>query len=377
MKRSTRRRLITAVASLVGWALGGGIGGYYGGFWPGVIGGITGVVLPWVFEALPNQVNQIPILGRALRKRALITEIKRKLELEFNASAPSDPEAALELLNKEAQAIADAPVFGVPGTVRLVQPQPDPQPVATSKESDVEFLRQVSPIRVVCAAICPSVVSVFKSLKLQFPADIELQIDFTPENSGEITKRYESERWHFCAMSRLAIVATNGSIDRMLLQVAPLFSVSQYMLCRPIWRRKDKARCVLMIRDSPSEAQFWAQESKHLGAKPDYVRQTEIIGSAEGLKDDEYLIIWEPAASWIAKEYDLELLKDTEFKFLISLLVNAEWANHHGDQIRAFYRMFRQQWDAGGQNRDKMLRLLTRDSDYLNAFASSVGMPSI
>ena len=245
MKRSTRRRLITAVASLVGWALGGGIGGYYGGFWPGVIGGITGVVLPWVFEVLPNQVNQIPILGRALRKRALITEIKRKLELEFNASAPSDPDAALELLKKEALAIAEAPVFGVPGAVRLVQPSPDPQPVAASKESDIEFLRQVSSIRVVCAAICPSVVSVFKALKLQFPADIELQIDFTSENSGEITKRYELERWHFCAMARLAIVATNGNIDGMLLQVAPLFSVSQYMLCRPIWRRKDKARSAL------------------------------------------------------------------------------------------------------------------------------------
>ena len=45
-------------------------------------------------------------------------------------------------------------------------------------------------------------------------------------------------------MARLAIVATNGNIDGMLLQVAPLFSVSQYMLCRPIWRRKDKARSV-------------------------------------------------------------------------------------------------------------------------------------
>jgi hypothetical protein len=359
MKRSERRRLITGAASLVGWALGGGIGVALGGIWGGIIGGITGVVLPWVFEALPNQVNRIPILGRALRKRALVTEIKRKLELEFGASAPSDSHAALELLKGEARAIAATPEFNVPGTVRMVQPPPDPQPAAASREICIELLRQVSPIRVVCPAICPSVVSVFKALDLQFPAGVKIQIDFTPENSGEITKRYASERWHFCAMSRLAILATDRYIDKMLLQVAPLYSVSQYMLCRPVWRRTDQARCVLMVRDSPSEAQFWAQQDKHLGAKPDYVRQTEIIGTAEGLKDNEYLIIWEPAASWIANEYDLELLKDTEFKFLISLLVNAEWANQYGDQIRAFYSMFRQKWDAGAQNRGNMLRLLT------------------
>jgi len=133
-----------------------------------------------------------------------------------------------------------------------------------------------------------------------------------------------------------------------------------------------------MIRDSPSEAQFWAQQDKHLGANPDYVRQTEIIGTAERLKDDEYLIIWEPAASWVAKEYDLKLLEDTQFKFLITLMVNAEWANQYGAHlVRAFYNMFRQQWDTGAQNRGNMLRLLTRDSAYLNAFASSVGMPPI
>ena len=60
MKRSERRRLITGAASLVGWALGGGIGVALGGIWGGIIGGITGVVLPWVFEALPNQVNRTP-----------------------------------------------------------------------------------------------------------------------------------------------------------------------------------------------------------------------------------------------------------------------------------------------------------------------------
>lgn len=377
MKRSKRRQLIITAAALGGAALGGGLGVALGGIVGGAIGGVPGVALPLVFGALPN-LNRTPIVGRTLRKRALVTEINRKLELEFGASAPSDPDAALDLLQEEARVIAATKDFDVPGTVRLVQPPLVSQPAASTRESYIELLRQVSPIRVVCPSICPSVVSIFKALDLHLPAGVKLQIDFTPKNSGEITERYASERWDFCAMSRLGLLATWSKIDALLLQVAPLYSVSQYMLCRPVWRRAAQTRCVLMIRESPSEAQFWVQWDIHLGAKKDYVRQDEIIGTAENLKDDEYLIMWEPVASWIAKEYDLELLKDTEFKFLITLMVNAEWAKQYGaHRVHAFYRMFRQQWDTGARNRRNMLRLLARDSVYLNAFASSVGMPPI
>jgi hypothetical protein len=374
MKRSQRRLLFKMAATIVAGGLGGAIGAL-GGIWVGIIGGITGAALPSVFDALPIQINRIPIVGHALRKRALVTEVNRKLELEFGASVPSDSKAALALLEEEARLIAGTPEFDVPGKLRMVQPPPVARPAASTGESYIELLRQVSPIRVVCPAICPSAVSVFKALYLNLSADIKLQIDFSPKNSGEMTERYRSERWDFCAISRLGLLATNSSIDQMLLQIAPLFNVSQYMLCRPTWRRSAQTQCVLMVRESPSEAQFWAQYDKHRTAKKDYVRQDEIIGTAENLKDDEYLIIWEPLASWIATEYDLEVRRDTEFKFLITLMVNSEWAKQNGaHRVHAFYRIFRQQWDAGAQDLKNMLRLLARDSDYLNAFASAVGM---
>jgi len=227
MKRSERRQFIITAAALGGGVLGGGLGAALGGVVGGAIGGIPGVALPLVFGALPNLVNRTPILGRSLRKRALATEIKRKLELEFVESVPSDSTVARELFQEEARVIAGTPEFGAPGTVRMVRPPPVPQPASSSRESYIELLRQVSPIRVVCPSICPSVVSVFKALHLHLPASVKLQIDFSPENSGEITKRYASERWNFCAISRLAILATNRHIDETLLQVAPLYRVSQ------------------------------------------------------------------------------------------------------------------------------------------------------
>lgn len=176
-------------------------------------------------------------------------------------------------------------------------------------------------------------------------------------------------------MCRLAIFTNDGSVDEMLLQIAPLYGVAQYMLCRPALRRDNQARRVLVVRDSPSEAQYWLQQDVHRGATIDYVRQTELARVAETLRDDEYLIIWEPAASWFKEEYDLQLLPDTKFVFLISLLVSARWVAQYGsDRVHMFYTAFRGQWVAANQDRRKMLRLLACDANYLRAFCSSMGI---
>ena len=156
----------------------------------------------------------------------------------------------------------------MPGTVRMVQPPPDPQPAAASREICIELSAPSESDFALFAQQSAQVWLAFsRHLIFNSQRALRSKLDFTPENSGEITKRYASERWHICAMSRLAILATDRYIDKMLLQGAPLYSVSQYMLCRPVWRRTDQARCVLMVRDLPSEAQFWAQQDKHLGAE--------------------------------------------------------------------------------------------------------------
>jgi hypothetical protein len=287
-----------------------------------------------------------------------------------------DSGAALTLLHQEAALIAGTPEFAVhDATLRLPQSPPaSPRPVLPV--NSIEMLREANPIRVVTPSICPAVVSTFKLLALQFRrAGIDLQIDFSPANSGEITNRYPSERWNFCAMCRLAIVVTDREVDKLLRPVAPLYSVSQYMLCRPVLRRETQARRVLIVKDSPSEAQYWLQQKIHLGATIEYIAQAEITRIAETLRDDEYIIIWEPAASFMEREYDLLLLKDTKFEFLISLLVSAEWVARYGnDRVSTFYNAFRRQWDFGNQNLDGMLWLLTSDAAYLDAFCTSVGI---
>ena len=372
MKRNEKKRLITQAATLMGAAGGGAVGVVLGGPVGAAVGAAAGAGLPWAVNALPGLIDRIPGVGRKVRQRAVTIEVRRKLWLEFECSAPSDSQAALALLAEEATAITNTPDFGLQAKVRRVEPPS----AASSPYSDIERLREASPIRVVCPSICPSVVSVFKSLALQLlQSDVKLQVDFSPKNSGEITRRYPSERWDFCAMARLAIPATDASVDALLLQVAPLFSVSQYMLCRPVLRRESQPRRVLVVRDSPSEAQYWLQQEVHHGAQIDLINQKEIVRIAETLRDDEYLIIWEPDATWVAKEYDLQLQKDTEFKFLISLLVSADWVTQHGaERVHTFYNVFRKQWIFGRENQRQMQRSLAKDSAYLEAFCASMGI---
>lgn len=376
MKRSERRQRFTKITSIVGGGLGAAGGVALGDIFGAALGGVAGTALPWVVNALPILVDRTPGVGRWVRQKAVAREVKRKLELEFKASAPSDPEAALALLQEEARLIATTEAFGVPGTGRMVRIRESAQPAGSSGNSDIELLRGASPIRVVCPAICPSVVSVFKSLALRLKnVEVELQIDFSPANSGEITKRYASECWDFCAMSRLAILVTDPHVDEMLFQVAPLFSVSQYMLCRPLMRPESQPRRVLFVRESPSEAQYLSQQDIHQNAASDYIEQGEIVRMAETLRDDEYIIMWEPVAGWLVREYDLQVLERTTFNFLISLMVSVEWATRHGpDQISVFHNEFRREWDTGNRKRRDMLRLLTRDSVYLKAFSSSMGI---
>jgi hypothetical protein len=312
-----------------------------------------------------------------MRKLAVLAEIKRKLRLEFEASAPSDHTPALELLRQEAQAIANTPEFGLPdAAARVVDKLQHKHGAPAATDEVMELLRPVTPIRVAYPSICPSVASVFQSLRLILKeAEVDLQVDFSSQNSGEITKRYLSERWDFCAMCRLAIPVTNRQIDNMLRPVAPIFSVSQYMLCRPVLRRERQTRRVLFVRDSPSEAQYWLQRDLHHSASSDYIGQSQIVNFAETLRDDEYLIVWEPAASWIAREYDLEIVPNSEFSFLISLLASNEWVSRHGeDRLRAFYSVFRERWDVGTKERGRMQRSLIGDPTYVESFAASMGM---
>jgi hypothetical protein len=376
MKRSDQQKWFVRGTSAGGAAIGAGIGTALGGPLGAVIGGTAGVALPWVLEALPSQAQRAPVIGRWRRRRTIIAEVKRKLQLEFGESVPSDPENRRDLLQTEARLIASTPDFDLPDASERIFHLPSPRDAPASAAENIELLRKASPILVATPSICPSTVSVFKLLALQFQQiGVDLQIDFSCANSGDISKRYLSERWHFCAMCRLAIVVTDREVDKMLRSVAPLFSVEQYMLCRPVPRR---TRRVLFVRDSPSEAQYWIQQDKHQAATIDYIAQTEIIRTAETLRDDEYIIIWEPAASFMEREYNLDLLKDTKFRFLISLLVSSQWATQHGvDGVSAFYNAFRHQWDFGSQNIDGMLWLLTSDPAYLKAFSTSVGLAPI
>lgn len=91
-----------------------------------------------------------------------------------------------------------------------------------------------------------------------------------------------------------------------------------------------------------------------------------------------HTVIWEPDATWVEKEYDLQLQKDTEFKFLISLLVSADWVTQHGaDRVHTFYNVFRKQWIFGSENQTQMQRSLAKDSAYLEAFCASMGMQQV
>jgi hypothetical protein len=105
----------------------------------------------------------------------------------------------------------------------------------------------------------------------------------------------------------------------------------------------------------------------------DDVRQIPAL--ANDLAGGDYIVAWDPLSNILHSSSDFDLVPGSFYRVSYFLFCHKSWLRPHMTRLRrSFMRLFQSEWEYCSLNKRVVLKLISKDKDFMSSYATSCGL---